>query len=183
MWSKQPNNKRNILPELGISQPMHAILEEALDMWADFLTGRLDTYMDQDAMHDHLSLFVRDHIETLYKDKAEKRGYMKYWMTRAFDAFSRPRMGMDGDMWSWAALNDGSVIQPSYNILTSEDSDEDMGEDEVDDEVGEIDEEMGEGGEEMDEEVGEGDEKIDEDLEDEEEFQEEEEIEDDGDDE
>ncbi|KAG9857322.1 hypothetical protein KCU98_g1567, partial [Aureobasidium melanogenum] len=161
MYSKQPNNKRNILPGLGISQPMQAILEEALDMWADFLTGRLDTYMDQDEMHDHLSLFVRDHIEALYKDEAEKRGYMKYWMTRAFDCFSRPEMGMDRDMWSWAALNDGSLIQPRYNFLLPEDSNEDMEEDEVDEEVEE-------GGEEMDEEVGEGDEEMDEDLEDEE---------------
>ncbi|KAG9569701.1 hypothetical protein KCU71_g2760, partial [Aureobasidium melanogenum] len=155
MWSKMPNNKRNILPELGISQPMHAILEEALDTWADFLTGRLGTYIDKDAMHDHLSLFVRDHIEALYKDEAEKRGYMKYWMTRAFDCFSRPGMGMDTDMWSWAALNDGSIIQPRYNFLLPEDSDEYMEEDE--------------GGEGMDEEVGEGDEEMDDDLEDEEE--------------
>lgn len=117
IYSKQPNNKRNIRPELGISQPMHAILEGALDMWSDFLAGRLDTYMDQDTLHDHLSVFVRDHIQALYKHSAEKRGYMKYWMTRAFDAFSRPRMGMDKDMWAWAALNTGSIIQPDYNFL------------------------------------------------------------------
>ncbi|KAH0401653.1 hypothetical protein KCU89_g3940, partial [Aureobasidium melanogenum] len=175
MYSKQPNNKRNILPELGISQPMHAILEQALDMWADFLAGRLDTYIDQNAMHDHLSLFIQDHIEALYKDKAEKRGYMKYWMTRAFDCFSRPGMGMDRDMWSWAALNDGSIIQPDYNFLLPEDSDEDMGEDEGGEEDGEDDEEVLE-------EDQEGDEEIDEDMDDDVEEYEEEEMEDEEDD-
>lgn len=178
MYSKQPNNKRNIVPELGISQPMHAILEQALDMWADFLAGRLDTDIDQNAMHDHLSLFIRDHIEALYKDKAEKRGYMKYWMTRAFDCFSRPGMGMDRDMWSWAALNDGSIIQPDYNFLLAEDSDEDMGEDEGGEEDGEDDEEVLE----EDEEVEEGDEEIDEDMDDDVEEHEEEEMEDEEDD-
>lgn len=165
MYSKQPNNKRNILPELGISQPMHAILEEALDMWADFLTGRLDTYMSQNDMHDHLSLFVRDHIEALYKDEAEKRGYMKYWMTRAFDCFSRPGMAMDDDMWSWAALNDGSIIQPRYNFLLPEGGDEDMKEDEGNGEIGEQDRGVREGGEEMDVAIEAGDEEVDEDLE------------------
>ncbi|KAH0029331.1 hypothetical protein KCU78_g3385, partial [Aureobasidium melanogenum] len=177
MYSKQPNNKRNILPELGISQPMHAILEQALDMWADFLAGRLDTDIDQNAMHDHLSLFIRDHIEALYKDKAEKRGYMKYWMTRAFDCFSRPGMGMDRDMWSWAALNDGSIIQPDYNFLLPEDSDEDMEEDEGSEEDGEDDEEVLE-----EDEVEVGDEEINEDMDDDVEEYEEEEMEDEEDD-
>ncbi|CAD0095602.1 unnamed protein product [Aureobasidium mustum] len=130
---------------------MHAILEEALNMWGDFLAGRLDTAMDQDALHDYLSLSVRDHIEALYKNNSEKRGYMKYWMTRAFDAFWRFPTGQDTDMWAWMALNTGSVMMPSYNFLLPERSelasdgedegDEDM-EDEVDKEVGEGDKEM-----------------------------------------
>ncbi|KAK6000684.1 hypothetical protein QM012_003409 [Aureobasidium pullulans] len=142
MWSKQPNTKRNILPELGISQPMHAILEEAFSMWGDFLAGRLDTAMDKDALHNYLSI--------LYKNNAEKRGYMKYWMVRAFDAFSRWRTGMDDDMWRWVALNTGSTIQPNYNFLLPERSvctsdtegqeDEDL-EDESDEEVEEENEE------------------------------------------
>ncbi|KAH0372455.1 hypothetical protein KCU65_g1010, partial [Aureobasidium melanogenum] len=168
MYSKQPNNKRKILPKLGISQPMHAILEEVLDMWADFLAGRLDTDMNHDALHDYLSLFVRDHIHALYKDNAEKRGYMKYWMARAFDCFSRPGFAMDDDMWKWAALNDGNIIQPRYDFLFPEDNDEDMEEDEGDEEVGEEDGEVVEGGEEMDERIGEGNEEIDEDLDNEE---------------
>jgi hypothetical protein len=117
IWSKDPNTKRNIRPELGISQPMHAILNEALELWGKFLTGKIEITMDKETFQDRLCLRIRARIEDLYACEDETRGYMKYWMTNAFDAFSRPGVEMDGDMLSWLSLCEGNMIQPRPDLI------------------------------------------------------------------
>jgi hypothetical protein len=96
---------------------MHAILDQALALWGGFLSKKIEIPADIDTVQDHLCEGVRDYIHALYKDSAEKRGYVKYWMTHAFDAFSRPGMSMDTDMLSWALLCDGTIIQPRPNLF------------------------------------------------------------------
>jgi hypothetical protein len=117
LWSKQPNTKRNIRPELNVSQPFHDILNEALELWDRFLTGEIDVPLDTAEFQDQLCTMIRDHIQYLYVPSPQKRGYVKYWMTHAFDALSRPAMEMDTDMLSWTSLYDGTMIQPDPDFL------------------------------------------------------------------
>jgi hypothetical protein len=117
LWSKQPNTKRNIRPELGISQPLHAILNEALNLWGRYLTGGVDVPLDTVEFENQLCTMIRGHIQYLYVPFPQKRGYVKYWMTHAFDAFSRPSMDMDTYRLSWTSLYDGTMIQPDPEFL------------------------------------------------------------------
>lgn len=119
-WSKQPNTKRNIRPELGISQHMHKVLDDALELWGQYLAGRIEISMNQTAFRSQLCMRTREYIEYLYAPSKEQRGYMKYWMTHAFDAFSRPGMKMDTDMWSWTTLCLGTIIQPRPDFIKSD---------------------------------------------------------------
>jgi hypothetical protein len=99
-WSKRPHTKRNIRSELGISQPMHKMLNQALSLLGRYLTDKVDIPLDQVAFLSQLAPWIRDHIQSLYASDKQKRGYMKYWITNAFDAFSRPEMEMDTDIQS-----------------------------------------------------------------------------------
>jgi hypothetical protein len=99
-WSKQPHTTRNIRSELGISQPMHKMLNQALSLLGRYLTDKVDIPLDQVAFLSQLAPWIRDHIQSLYASDKQKRGYMKYWITNAFDAFSRPEMEMDTDIQS-----------------------------------------------------------------------------------
>jgi hypothetical protein len=152
-WSKQPHTKRNIRSELGITQPLHAVLNQALKLLGRYLTGKVDVPLDTVEFQTQLGIWKRDNAESLYACSKQQRGYMKYWMTNAFDAFSRPDMEMDTDMQSWTSMCDGAMIQPRPDLI-KRDTDEPLRfyfrvrrgtgdeEDEVDQEVDGGDEEM-----------------------------------------
>jgi hypothetical protein len=117
MWSKQPNTKRNIRSELGITQPLHTILNQALKLLGRYHTGKVVIPLGTVEFQAQLGTWTRDNVESLYALSKQQRDYMKYWMTNAFDAFSRPKMEMDTDMQSWTSMCDGALIQPRPDLI------------------------------------------------------------------
>lgn len=114
IYSKQPSTKRNIRQELGISQPMHDILNQGLDWWGKYLRQEFDINGDSDTFQDYVCKYVLEYIHALYENDAEKRGYMKFYMKDAFEAFRRY---MDTDMVAWVALADQNMILPRPDLI------------------------------------------------------------------
>ena len=114
IYSKQPSTKRNIRQELGISQPMHDILNQGLEWWGKYLRKEVGANADTDTFQDYLCEYVQDYIHALYDDDAAKRGYLKFYMAHTFDAFRRH---MDTDMNSWVALSNHDMVLPTPDLI------------------------------------------------------------------
>lgn len=128
---------------------MHDILNQGLEWWGKYLRKEVDANADSDTFQDYLCEYTRDYIHALYEDDAEKRGYVKFYMTDAFEAF---REHMDGDMLMWVALSNHEMILPRPDLIGPASNkklsfgfiieNEGEGENEVDTEVEGGDEEM-----------------------------------------
>jgi hypothetical protein len=96
---------------------LHAVLDQALALLGRYITGKIKAPLDELEFQTQLIARTKEHLESLYAMDQQKRGYLKYWMTDAFDAFSRPGMEMDTDMQSWTSTCDGGMIQPRRDFI------------------------------------------------------------------